>query len=135
MNKYDNWIRLNYWRIDQTLGKCHEACLRMQKVFPELRITNGLVCLLHFEDKNYEHWWLVSKSGKIIDPTAGQYVHYGTPIVSYNEIDENHPARNYESSSCMECGDRFYLDEDKSKFMPCCSQNCLNSYIKYINDV
>lgn len=52
------------------VGHCQATCVAMLAVFPELRLVGGYVktplgCDLHY--------WLVSPSGAIVDPTVRQF--------------------------------------------------------------
>ena len=123
------WISINYSTIQDTLGKCQEACLAIKKEFPELRITNGFVtlCLIN---KPVTHWWCVDLEGNIVDPTAKQYDWNGTPILDYEEIPDNHPERLYKKQKCMNCGEYYYITPDL-KIMH--TQKCELEFMRYLN--
>ncbi len=59
---------------------CTPVCIAMKCVFPELLIMSGDVCT---EDGGllYEHTWLQTESGTIIDPTEDQF---SSHIVEYH---------------------------------------------------
>jgi hypothetical protein len=119
MNKYREGIN-NY--NGDIYRKCKEVSLEMQQVFPELRIAKGLVNIIE-DDKQYQHQWLVSPEGDIIDPTAKQWA----GVYNYIEIKENDP---YPIGKCMNCGEWVFSDSDSAPF---CSERCAKEYIAYCN--
>lgn len=106
--EYQDWIGLKYPKFQDALGKCVEAVKAMAKEFPELTITNGFA---HFPTCGPRaHWWCKDAEGNIVDPTGHQYPEYvGSPIVDYEEIDDNHEARRYAQTKCMNCGEYYYV--------------------------
>ena len=84
---YANWIDEHYPDYLSARGKCREACLWMRQGFPELKVTNGFVS---DGEAKQMHWWCLSPDGKIIDPTARQFLDY----VTYEEIDDSRHHRN-----------------------------------------
>jgi len=101
---YKSWIEENYGTLEASMGRCKEACEHMKSVFPELQITNGFVTLA-FVGAPQMHWWLKDPEGNIVDPTKYQYC---TPAIEYEEINDDHPARNYRRAKCMNCGEYYY---------------------------
>jgi transcriptional antiterminator Rof (Rho-off) len=82
MKKYQAWIEKHYSTPEQAKYKCYQACSAMNKKFPELKIVRGhvvLACQWH------QHWWLETKTGEIIDPTAIQF----TKIKTYKKLSED----------------------------------------------
>lgn len=73
------------------------ATLEMQQEFPELIRVRGhyIDCLLG----DRPHWWLKTKDGEIVDPTASQF----NPG-DYEEFDESNPI----TGKCLNCGDYCY---------------------------
>lgn len=63
---YLEWIRRRFPDSFSARHRCHEASLEMQAVFSELRLQRGLY--------NYsEHWWLITPTNEIVDPTLIQF--------------------------------------------------------------
>lgn len=97
--KYKNWINKH---VSEHYGKCTEATILMAKAFPELqRIRGHYVC--PFVDKKREHWWLVTKKGDIVDPTAKQFLSGGNG--EYIPWIEGSPEP---TGKCQNCGEYAY---------------------------
>src|SRR5579871_6148538 len=68
--RYQQWITENV--PSNPLGMCRTICAEMREAFPEeLRMIRG-----HYHDAFWGkrgHWWLITDSGKIIDPTKAQF--------------------------------------------------------------
>jgi len=122
------WIDSRYPDYGSAVGKCAEASHAMAQAFPRLRVTNGEVWLAGCGEPRL-HWWCVAPDGEVIDPTAKQFSH--TP--AYIEIDQDHPARNYERARCPNCGEAFYMTEEAWRYSPLCSQSCATDYATYCN--
>jgi hypothetical protein len=104
---YSEWIKKNYSTYQSALANCQSACKAMVKEFPELKITNGFAHFLTCGPR--AHWWLIAPDGSIVDPTAHQFPDYlGSPIMHYEEIDDDHDARKYPQQRCMNCGEYYY---------------------------
>ena len=102
--QYNKWMSDNYPSRKEALSKCQEASKKMKEAFPELRVTNGFISL-PFELDEKAHWWCVTPDGEIVDPTS---IQYGTCILDYEEINDEHPARKYRLAKCMNCGEQYY---------------------------
>lgn len=96
MSDYGAWIERYQAAHPKLLGLCAEATLEMQTAFPELRRVRGHVDIN--ERKPWSHWWLVTPSGEIVDPTARQF----PVILEYQPWDE---ARSEPTGKCLNCGD------------------------------
>jgi len=128
--EYKEWINKNYPDMQSALAKCKEASQKMAKVFPELRVTNGFAHFITCEPR--DHWWCVDKEGNIIDPTAHQFPEYlGSPIIEYEEIDENHDARKFPKARCMNCGEYYYQKPEMKGQMH--NAKCESEFINYLN--
>jgi len=123
LNKYKQWIDTYYGTYTDALGRCKEACTEMKRKFPELTVTNGFVSSA-WEENNREHWWLKDLEGQIIDPTRMQY--RNIEPIEYEEIDDNHIARQKPRKHCPNCGGYFYSDGYL------CSEKCEKEYTDYI---
>lgn len=123
------WIEKNYPTRAEAWGQCAQACHAMAAAFPELRITNGEIYAI-LDPEPRLHWWLVDPTGEIVDPTAHQF----QGIAEYIEIDDSHPARNFERMKCMNCGEHFYNTPEHSGFSPLCSESCARDYAAYCNN-
>lgn len=107
MEKYNEWIKKEYPTPRSALAKCREAVNKMVDAFPELKRTNGFVYFIGHEKRM--HWWCIDEGGEIVDPTAHQFIDYiGRPILFYEEIDDEHDARNFPRARCMECGEYYF---------------------------
>jgi hypothetical protein len=125
VKKYNEWIEKNY-NPQTAYGNCAEAVKLMQKDFPELVTTNGFVHDVRWGQR--EHWWLKTPSGEIVDPTKAQFPF----VMEYEEIDDKHPARNFERSVCANCGEHYYIGKDYDD-STVCSSKCWTAYASYLN--
>lgn len=116
MTKYEQWIKDN---VTNSYGKCHEYCLEMQKVFPELQLVRGHYYCLIWGKR--EHWWL-KINDTVVDPTKDQFPTKGTG--NYIELDSNEPEP---TGRCPNCGEYCY----DNKYL--CSDYCEKSYLVYLN--
>jgi hypothetical protein len=124
MDRYEEWIKSKYNR-DTACGLCAEAVKLMKAEYPELEITNGFV-----EDAFWgkrEHWWLKTPDGAVIDPTKAQF----PAIISYEEVDNSHPVRNYPRGRCANCGEMYYVGKDYND-NTVCSSKCFRAYSAYL---
>lgn len=104
MNKYQKYIDTLNLTKETAYGKCHETCLEMQKTFPELKLIRG-----HYFDPIWldrKHWWLETKDGEIIDPTAIQFPSKGQCL--YTPWDESQPEP---TGKCPNCGEYTFNNE------------------------
>lgn len=112
---YSDWIDSYVASVQgHTLGKCGAATASMVEAFPELRAVRGHV------DTDYgrrSHWWCMTSSGEIIDPTASQF----NVIFEYIEFSEGDPER---LGKCMNCGDEIWAPRDKGICPIMCSRRC-----------
>jgi len=117
--KYREWM--NRWCLDNDpYGKCAEATLEMQKVFPELIRVRG-----HYFDAIWgerQHWWLIDNGGEIIDPTCGQF-----PTKGGGEYKPWNEGSIEPTGLCPNCGE--YCFHNKT----CCSSKCDTEYAAYLN--
>lgn len=123
---YAEWIKENYSEPSSRLGQCRQASERMQKVFPELTITNGEIEVL-YDDNLRIHWWLKDAEGNIVDPTAGQFA----AIIAYKEASADSDCRNYPRARCHNCGGAFYVTPEV-RSMPLCTEKCAIEYGEYV---
>lgn len=96
-------------------GKCHEACLALQQVIPELELVRGY----YISIGNYSpHWWLRTPEGTIIDPTRAQFDSGGI----YEEFNG--------SVECEQCGKEI-AEEDIIPMgsYPVCSNTCARKLV------
>jgi hypothetical protein len=129
-SKYKEWIDKNYPTYQSALAQCVKACKDMVIVFPELKTTNGFAHFIHCEPR--AHWWCKDPEGNIVDPTAHQFPKYlGSPIMDYEEIDDNHPARMYAQAKCMNCGEYYYETPELRGVLH--NKRCENEFINYLN--
>ena len=108
--QYELWI-WEKWSDENGYAKCAERTLEMQKEFPELTRVRG-----HFLDWAWgprEHWWLVTPTGTIVDPTKDQFPSKGKG--DYQPLDES---LGEPTGRCLNCGELLYGPETF------CSENC-----------
>ena len=115
---YQEWIDEHYPDYESSYGKCAEATLDMQKVFPELTRVRGHYYCSSWGER--EHWWLTDKDGNIVDPTARQFPTKGHGV--YDPWDESQPEP---TGICPNCGEYCYNNDT------CCSENCSREYAAY----
>ena len=130
--KYKDWIIENYPTPQSAINMCKEASELMNKQFPELIVTNGLI-QVGDEASQRTHWWLKTKSGNVIDPTAHQYKIFGMNIKSYNEITDDHDLRKYPQGKCTNCGEPYFIGKDNWNDKTVCSSSCYQEYSDYLN--
>ena len=117
-DKYKEWID-NYQ--GNIFRKCIEVTNEMKEAFPELEIVKGMVTIV--EDFNdYPHQWLKNEQGKIVDPTAKQWL----GIVEYKEIRE---ADDKPVGKCPNCGKWVYGRFYNGMF---CNELCSKAYENYL---
>ena len=117
---YQDWIDIN---VEIPLNNCESYSQDMLKAFPELIRVRG-----HYDEiirGKIPHWWLKTTEGLIIDPTKDQFSGPNIPFF-YEEHDESKPEP---TCKCPNCGG-FCYDGNT-----CCSKNCHNEYLTYINGV
>lgn len=112
MPDYRQWIA-NHQPTDPR-GQCANMTLAMAEAFPELRRVRGhYVCPF---DGRRPHWWMVSPSGEIIDPTAEQFASCG--LGEYEEYVGPEP-----KGHCLNCG--ALLFEDRGFCNAACAVECV----------
>lgn len=119
---YKIWINKRIKTQQDALGKCELMCKTMRLYFPELIIKRG-----RYIDPIWgkrEHWWLVTESGDIVDPTALQFPSKGCG--EYVELDESQPEP---TRICANCGSYCY---DGAYF---CSDECEDVYMGDLSGV
>lgn len=81
MRQYLAWIEREYGHLEGAAlsCRCTPICMQMKRAFPELLIFSGHVTTA--SGNIYEHTWLQTPDGCILDPTEGQF---GEPIVEYD---------------------------------------------------
>jgi hypothetical protein len=114
--RYAEWIKAHYPTPDAARARCASATSAMAAAFPELRRVAGLLCHGDYVE-DLEHWWLVTPTGEIVDPTVHQY--NTMMILSYYEITETSPVYNKRRHKCMNCGSYYYGGS-----AGCCSEVC-----------
>jgi hypothetical protein len=122
--RYTDWIKTHYPTVESAVAKCAEATLEMARCFPELRRVSGLLCHGDYKE-DLDHWWLVTETGEIVDPTQHQYNQMF--ILGYYEVTKDSPIHNTPRSKCPNCGDSFY----GGGYL--CSTRCEREYSAYLN--
>ena len=122
--EYAAWIQANC--PGTQAGLCQSRSREMQKAFPELILCRGYYSSP--VDGTPSHWWLKTKEGEIVDPTARQFV-MGT-MGSYEEYD---PKVHGELpiGKCMNCGSEVF--ESTNPPSSCmCSEAYAASFDSYL---
>ena len=113
---YAEWIAAYVERTPNLYGKCVSATLEMVEVFPELKRIAGWA-------DEVEHFWCVTPTGEIVDPTAAQFA--GPGGIEYREFK---PGDEVRVGRCMNCGDSIYRAvpalDDPSYATSICSDEC-----------
>jgi len=118
-DRYEAWIEEYLERVQNPLGRCHDATNEMKTAFPELTVVPG-----HVETGIWGrrgHVWLTAPDGTIVDPTASQF-----PAIF--EYEPWTPDSLVRLGKCMSCGEEIWgkvpsLHEDHgSKCV--CSPEC-----------
>lgn len=119
---YQNWIAANV--EGNGYGKCAEITEAMAAAFPELTRVRGHFYCSEWGERT--HWWLKTKHGEIVDPTAlqfpGNFGHFPPPE-PYMEWNEGDPEP---TGICMECGEYCYEGREF------CSDGCRSAYLSYL---
>jgi hypothetical protein len=132
MDAYLAWINEHYPTKQSAHLKCREACEAMAAAFPELKKVRG-----HFSSMfgDRPHWWMVTESGEVIDPTMHQFDEVNAPFVPaldflYDAIDEE----TFEEplGKCMNCGELCYAS--KGGTANWCSDECFKELSKDNNE-
>jgi len=117
---YQNWIDKN---VEIPQNNCESYSQDMLDTFPELIRVRG-----HYDEPcigKRPHWWLKTKDGLIVDPTAEQFS--GPKLYYfYEEWDESQPEP---TGKCPNCGGYCYDG------LYVCSDKCEKEYSDYINGV
>jgi hypothetical protein len=98
-DRYTTWIHAYLERVQNTLGRCREACVEMRAAFPELIEVRGHVLDLQWGRRG--HIWLVTPDKTIIDPTASQF----PALYEYEPWTPDQPVR---VGRCMNCGEEIW---------------------------
>lgn len=109
----DKTLEYSVWIIEFVVDHraSRELSVLMAHNFPELSVIKGRYsCPL---TGDYEHWWLQTADGTVIDPTADKFPSHGIGVYR--------PYREYQkpTGSCVICGDDAYNNK------PCCSKLCM----------
>jgi hypothetical protein len=101
--QYEEWIVVN---VNDPHNTCRQWAHAMVEWFPELAIARGWYVepLLG----RVEHWWCLTPSGTVIDPTAAQFPTGGEyePVTDESQVP---------TGACLNCGDSVY------EGLTCCS--------------
>jgi len=111
LHEYNTWISENYPTAEKARNQCSVATNDMVAKFPELKRVRGYYGIA-------EHWWCVTDTGVIVDPTRHQFI----DDCEYEPLDESLP---HPTGKCPNCGDYCYNNSY------CCSQNCEVAYVAY----
>lgn len=113
--EYQDWIRA---RIGDPTGMCAVWTEHMVKEFLELRRVRGHA--LTADGKDRPHWWCMTPSGEIVDPTVAQFGACGG-VSDYEPHDESAPEP---VGKCSNCGGYIYPPFTSVV----CSDECAREY-------
>lgn len=108
---YAQWIKDYEARMGtKVLGQCAKATQEMVETFPELIRVPGHVYPMGWGKR--AHWWCVTPTGEIVDPTASQF-----PGGFAGDYEPFEPGTEVRVGRCMYCGEDLYatimrLDEE-----------------------
>lgn len=150
MKQYEDWIT-EYLKSKggRVKNACQDAVLRMCQAFPELTAVRGFVFPEPYEGDIEEacptvdmelpdrrlayssefgleqHWWCITPSGKIVDPTRIQYSWEG---IQYVPLD---PAKHgpVPTGKCLDCGELLFSGLTLKEF---CDELCKSRTEKYM---
>ena len=119
VRRYSDWVAAN---VTEAYGRCAEVTNAMAASFPELtRVRGHYHCPIWGERA---HWWLVTASGLVIDPTKQQFPSQGTgEYVPWDESQEE------PTGKCPNCGGLCYGEE------AFCSHQCGREYVDFVKRV
>lgn len=117
---YQEWIDANVQ--GDGYGQCSSITKEMAAAFPELRRVRGHYYCHTWGERT--HWWLVTKDGAVVDPTAAQFPSKGRGVyVEWNEGDPEPIGK------CANCGGLVSHDSDTGSMF--CSPECYHDYTMY----
>lgn len=126
---YDEWIedfvsKVRFRTADGKAylrGLCEHASAKMVEAFPELTRVRGHVGPTpSWQDE--PHWWCVTATGEIIDPTKAQFT---WAEIHYAPFDEK-LAASLPTGKCHDCGGRLYYNADY------CNERCAARTAAYL---
>lgn len=111
-DSYDSWIAKRYPTPESAKLQCSEATSALVKDFPELtRVRGHVVVGIDIRP----HWWCVTPDGRIVDPTAHQWVCAPT---NYNALPED---AEEPQGKCTHCGDLLFRSRGAESYF---CENC-----------
>ena len=116
---YDEWIEQNVPDHTAAYGKCADVTEAMAAAFPELRRVRGHYYCTAWGERS--HWWLVTPSGEVVDPTAKQF-----PSAGHGYYEPWIEGAEEPSGKCPNCGGMVYGGGTV------CSDDCARAYTAYL---
>lgn len=116
---YATWITFHV-PPDPT-GLCQQITAKMVAAFPELKRIRGHYTWTGSTDRPWPHWWCVTDTGEIVDPTAAQWPDSGRGV--YDPWDES---QGEPTGKCPNCGGYCFNGDSV------CSENCQREYVAYL---
>ena len=122
MSRYGKWISENV--NGDGYGDCEVHAKALADEFPGLRVAAGFYHCPSWGRRT--HWWCVTQSGEIADPTATQFPSGGCG--RYEELDLTSGAARARipTGVCMDCGEPVYGGVEF------CSSECRTATIAYL---
>jgi hypothetical protein len=111
-DQYTHWISEHYPTTESASLQCAEATLALVRAFPELRRVRGHAMV---GVNLRSHWWCVTPSGDVIDPTAHQWT---TVPVFYEPLPDDAKEPH---GRCLHCGDLLFRSNGAGAFF---CENC-----------
>jgi len=107
------WIKTHYPTSESARLQCAEATLALTQAFPYLRRVRGHAMVeIHLRP----HWWCLTETGDILDPTAHQWPN---PPTFYELLPDNFEEPH---GKCLECGELLFRYRGAQSFH---CENCL----------
>ncbi len=126
--KYKDWID-KHKEEKALLARCSLSTDEMVEAFPELEKVAGTVRFLG--GGGSEHFWCVTPSGDVVDPTVSQF---DSPVTSYRPFE---PGDEVYVDKCMNCGMEIYKEiqdlKEKGHSECMCSDECEKSFVAWQN--
>lgn len=120
---YKAWIEQHGSKSpEEAWGRCKEYTDEMAKVFQDLEVRAGYYHCYIWGRRT--HWWLITKNGIVVDPTAIQFPSKGTG--EYESLNE----RQRPIGRCINCGRETFLTSPSHEF---CSHDCEKETIDDLN--
>jgi len=104
---YQAWMNRNVTaNPKKVMGQCRAKAVAMASYFKELTVVGTSY---HGMVSGSEHAWCITKTGKVVDPTAHQF--HGR----YNYSKDPMHVEDFPTGKCMWCGELYYPDTERNR--------------------